>query len=60
MSNQPEKDFTRDKHTKALINKNRQAYVQYKNLKARNERINRLEEEMTEIKSMLRELLDRK
>ena len=54
------KDYARDDNSRALINKNKQAFNQYKTLKARNQKIDNLEAELTEIKAILKQLLNRK
>lgn len=61
-----ERDFQRDRNTNALINTNKEAYLQYKRLKKRESRIDRIEEsvdslsqEISEVKSLLKQILDK-
>jgi hypothetical protein len=53
------KEFERDKRTRALINTDIKAFNVYKDEMARSKRINNIESEVTEIKSMLIKILDR-
>lgn len=62
-----ERNFSRDTRSKALINTNKEAYDQYKRMKRRECRLNEIEEkvntlsnDISEIKSLLKQTLDRK
>jgi len=52
-----QKDFARDKGSRALINTNEKAFLQYKKVKERNARLEKLEDDVSEIKSLLKQLL---
>lgn len=54
-----ENDFKRDERSRALINKNKEAYEQYKRVKRKDAEINELKREVSDIKSMLLELLNK-
>jgi len=53
------KDFERDKKTNALINTDVKAYNKYKESKLQSHRINNIEKEMSEMKAILGQILDR-
>lgn len=53
------KDFIRDDKTNALINVDLKSYNRHLEEKNRSQRINSMEREMSEMKLMLREILDR-
>jgi hypothetical protein len=52
-------EFNRDFDTNALINIDMKGYVNYKDQKVRSNRINSMEQELTEMKTILNKLLDR-
>lgn len=52
-------EFERDKKTNALINTDLKAYNKYKENKLQYQRINNIEQEVSEIKTMLGKILDR-
>lgn len=52
-------EFERDAYSMALINTDKKSFQSYKEQKARNERINSLEKEVKEMKSLLKKVLDR-
>lgn len=50
------KHFARDKTSRAIINTNKNSFEQYKKMKAQNEKLNNLENEVSGIKQDLKEI----
>lgn len=53
------KDFKRQVGSKALINTNVSAFKQYKQIQAKERKLQKLEEEVQQLKVMVTKLLDR-
>ena len=51
-----QKHFAREKLSRAIINTNKESFEQYKRMKAQNEKVNRIEQDVADIKSDLNEL----
>lgn len=51
-----QKNFARDKNSRAIINTNRKAHEQYKRMKAQNNKVKQIEDNIAELKKDMSEL----
>lgn len=51
-----QKHFARDKRSRAIINTNRESFEQHKRVKAQNDKVNRIEQDIADVKKDLLEL----